>query len=186
MKGRFEKMKWVEYGQSKWGDVALARCLHWVYGPDEGREKRKAHIRRVGKGEIISISIHPGGSTASRLKHDKLTFTGMVAANLAQHISLTPYVLKWIPWAVVRLVLYCPESSFSLTVAQQRFITRTPSIGALNQLWAATCPNATARSLSGEYVVPFQRFGRARMDLDDADRVQAVWKWCEVQAKRVS
>ena len=53
-------MRWLEYGQSKWGDVALARRLHWMYGPDEGRVKRVLDARRVGEGEIISISIHPG------------------------------------------------------------------------------------------------------------------------------
>ena len=27
---------------------------------------------------------------------------GMVATNLAQHIPVTPYVLKWAPWTIVR------------------------------------------------------------------------------------
>ena len=59
-RSRYEKMKWVEYGQSKWGDIALARWLHWVYGPKEGRLKRKVDAGRAGEGEIIAISIHRG------------------------------------------------------------------------------------------------------------------------------
>jgi NAD(P)-dependent dehydrogenase (short-subunit alcohol dehydrogenase family) len=38
---------WVDYGQSKWGDIALAKQLDKLYGPAAG-------------GTIISISIHPG------------------------------------------------------------------------------------------------------------------------------
>lgn len=65
-------------------------------------------------------------------------------------------------------------------------ITRAPCDGAMNQIWAATCPDTTARSLSGEYIIPFQRIGRARPDLDDREKVDAVWRWCEAQAKRTA
>lgn len=59
-RGKNEYSKWTEYGQSKWGDIALVRWLHWVYGPDEGLKKEVVQVEKVGGGEIISISIHPG------------------------------------------------------------------------------------------------------------------------------
>ncbi len=60
VRGRFERTWLEEYGQSKWGDVALSRWLHWMYGPEGGRRKRMIQGERVGEGEIISVSIHPG------------------------------------------------------------------------------------------------------------------------------
>ena len=41
---------WVDYGQSKWGDIALAKQLDKLHGPAAG-------------GNIISVSVHPGEST---------------------------------------------------------------------------------------------------------------------------
>ena len=58
------------------------------------------------------------------------------------------------------------------------------TVGASNQLWAATCPEAEARKMSGEYIVPFQSIGIARPDLDNKDKVEGVWEWCELQGKR--
>jgi hypothetical protein len=61
---------------------------------------------------------------------------------------------------------------------------RWPDIGAGNQLWAATMPATQARELSGSYIVPFQRVGRARPDsLKVANQVR-LWDWCEEQVKR--
>ena len=40
---------WVDYGQSKWGDIALAKQLDKLRGPATG-------------GNIISVSVHPGES----------------------------------------------------------------------------------------------------------------------------
>ncbi|ORX35729.1 hypothetical protein BD324DRAFT_642905 [Kockovaella imperatae] len=136
-RGKHELQRWLEYGQSKWGGVALARWLHWTYGPVEGREKP----------EVLM-----------------LYQSGMVATNLAQHISLTPYIVRFAPWAV-------------------GLITRPPSDGALNQIWAGTCPEQTARNLSGQYLVPFLKVGRARPDLDDLERVKCVWDWCSEQTE---
>jgi hypothetical protein len=51
-RGKYEHMKWVEYGQSKWGDLALAKYLDWTYGPT-------TDAKNTG-GEIISIAVHPG------------------------------------------------------------------------------------------------------------------------------
>ena len=54
-------MKWIEYGQSKWGDIALARWLHWAYGPSEGRNKESVDPSLIShEGEIISVAVHPG------------------------------------------------------------------------------------------------------------------------------
>ena len=61
--GKYEKMRWVEYGQSKWCDIALARRLHWVHGPSEGRRKKRVEAEQIGDGELISIAVHPGRST---------------------------------------------------------------------------------------------------------------------------
>jgi hypothetical protein len=56
-------MKWVEYGQSKWGNIAVARWVHSVYGPAEGRKTGNGKVeKKSGEGEVISISLHPGGS----------------------------------------------------------------------------------------------------------------------------
>lgn len=52
---QYERMRWVEYGQSKWGDIALAKYLDWTYGP-------RTTAKQSG-GEIIAISLHPGEST---------------------------------------------------------------------------------------------------------------------------
>jgi hypothetical protein len=57
--GRNEYNKWTEYFQSKWGNVAIARWVHWVHGPDEGWRKAGV-VEKKSDGEIISISVHPG------------------------------------------------------------------------------------------------------------------------------
>ena len=159
-RGEHELMRWIEYGQSKWGGIALARWLHWTYGPSEGREKQ-ALAQDAGKDQVISIALHPG----------------MISSNLAQHISLTPYVLKWAPWLIVSPSLL----RRTRLILSQRLITRPPADGALTQLWAGTCPDAEARTLSGQYLVPFHKVGRARMDLDDREKVKALWDWCSEQ-----
>lgn len=62
VKGRYENDKWTEYGQSKWGNIAVARYLHWLCGPDQGRTKAAVSDKAEGEGEIISIAVHPGPS----------------------------------------------------------------------------------------------------------------------------
>ncbi|WVF71324.1 hypothetical protein IAT40_006127 [Kwoniella sp. CBS 6097] len=133
-RGKNERTKWVEYGQAKWGDIALARYLHNEYGR---------------QGRLISVALHPG----------------MVATNLAGHFALTPYIIKFAPWL-------------------GQLITRSPAIGASNQIWVATMPDNEARWLSGEYIVPFQRIGRPRPDVEDNTRCEQVWRWCEQQGKK--
>lgn len=48
--GSNELNVWVDYGQSKWGDIALAKQLDKMHGPRSG-------------GDVISLSVHPGEST---------------------------------------------------------------------------------------------------------------------------
>ena len=45
--GSNELNVWVDYGQSKWGDIALAKQLDKMNGPRAG-------------GDLISVSVHPG------------------------------------------------------------------------------------------------------------------------------
>ena len=40
---------WTDYGQSKWGDIALAKYVDLHYGPGKTKD-----------GEIIATAIHPG------------------------------------------------------------------------------------------------------------------------------
>lgn len=63
---QYERMKWVEYGQSKWGDIALAKYLDWTYGP-------KTDAKQTG-GEIIAISLHPGESNVWTTLDSRLFF----------------------------------------------------------------------------------------------------------------
>ncbi|WWC89169.1 uncharacterized protein L201_004087 [Kwoniella dendrophila CBS 6074] len=132
--GKSEKPKWVEYGQSKWGNIALAKYLYNEYGR---------------KGRLISVAVHPG----------------MIATNLAQHLSLTPYVIKYAPWLAP-------------------IITRTPNIGAVNQVWAATISDHDARWIDGQYIVPYRKVGISRPDLKDDEKIDEVWNWCEEQGKK--
>ena len=44
--------RWAEYGQSKWGCIALARWLNWHHGPQQAAA--------TGSPEIISVALHPG------------------------------------------------------------------------------------------------------------------------------
>lgn len=64
-KGPNEYSKWVEYGQSKWGNVAIVKYLHWLYGPEQGKARKSVKGEKVAKGEVISIAIHPGESKRS-------------------------------------------------------------------------------------------------------------------------
>jgi hypothetical protein len=101
----------------------------------------------------------------------------MVATNLTSHFSLTPILLKWAPWLVVS------SSSVGLTDVQP-MITRPATVGALNQLWAATCPIDQAKELGGKYVVPFQDIGISRPDLEEEEKWQELWDWCEAQGRK--
>jgi NAD(P)-dependent dehydrogenase (short-subunit alcohol dehydrogenase family) len=86
VKGANELGKWPEYGQSKWGNIAVARYLHWLYGPSEGRKKETVSLeKKAGNGEIISIALHPG----------------LIASGLGRHLSGTDFVFKWMPWIAV-------------------------------------------------------------------------------------
>ncbi|RSH88877.1 hypothetical protein EHS25_002539 [Saitozyma podzolica] len=83
-RGKYERMRWVEYGQSKWGDIALAKYLDWTYGP-------RTTAKQSG-GEIIAISLHPG----------------MVATNLFGHLPAAGLVQKYAPF-ILRILTRPPE-----------------------------------------------------------------------------
>ncbi|GFZ46731.1 hypothetical protein JCM24511_03951 [Saitozyma sp. JCM 24511] len=169
-RGKYERMKWVEYGQSKWGDIALAKYLDWTYGP-------KTDAKQTG-GEIIAISLHPG----------------MVATNLFAHLPGAGFIQTHAPFILSKESSLrnssltsskgLPTSRFDASDTSQRIITRPPEDGAGNQLWAATCPVSQARELSGKYIRPFQQVGRPRPDVEDRERVEKMWKWCDEQARR--
>jgi NAD(P)-dependent dehydrogenase (short-subunit alcohol dehydrogenase family) len=72
-----ELAKWAEYGQAKWGDIALAKYLHLTHR------------------EILSFSMHPGEYAPVHAE------TGMVATNLASHLSLTAFILNYMPFLIV-------------------------------------------------------------------------------------
>jgi len=57
--GANELMTWIEYGQSKWGNIACAKWLDRVYGPRSIQTGNK-ETERIAEGEIISIALHPG------------------------------------------------------------------------------------------------------------------------------
>lgn len=77
--------KWAEYGESKWGDVALSKYVNLHYGPKSG-----------AKGEIIAIAVHPG----------------LVASNLYQYLSWVGTILHYAPW--VRYIMYVTSRVGSL------------------------------------------------------------------------
>ncbi|KAK4683691.1 hypothetical protein P7C73_g6541, partial [Tremellales sp. Uapishka_1] len=156
--GRLEKNRYIEYGQSKWGNLACVKWLNWEYGPRSSLDDKK------DKGELISIGVHPG----------------MIATQLARHLPFVPFVLAYLQWMIVGLFCLNPAVATEIP-SPQPLITRSPADGALNQLWAATCPLAQARTISGEYIVPFQRIGRARPDLNDRALVTRVWDWLSEQ-----
>jgi NAD(P)-dependent dehydrogenase (short-subunit alcohol dehydrogenase family) len=52
--GSNELNVWVDYGQSKWGDIALAKQVDKMHGPRSG-------------GDLISLSVHPGESIRTLL-----------------------------------------------------------------------------------------------------------------------
>jgi retinol dehydrogenase-12 len=57
--GSNELNVWVDYGQSKWGDIALAKQVDKMHGPRSG-------------GNIISLSVHPGESTRITLADEQV------------------------------------------------------------------------------------------------------------------
>lgn len=128
---------WAEYGESKWGDIALAKYVDRHYGP---------RSEAAMTGEIVAIAVHPG----------------LIASNLGRHIS-------YFAWA------YDFPSLIDLWQV-------TPTIGALNQIWAAECPTPEAEKLSGKYIACYQQESPIRPDLDDPNKVDMLWAWCESQA----
>ncbi|OWT40496.1 putativepod-specific dehydrogenase SAC25 [Cryptococcus neoformans Bt1] len=59
-RGKYELDKWIEYGQSKWGNIALAKYLEDTYGKE---------------GRLISVAVHPGVVATNLANH--LPFVGI-------------------------------------------------------------------------------------------------------------
>lgn len=70
--------KWAEYGESKWGNVALAKYVHRHYGP----------FTNAGSGEVVSIAVHPG----------------VVSTNLFMHNPAFKYLSHTLTWALSCIV----------------------------------------------------------------------------------
>jgi NAD(P)-dependent dehydrogenase (short-subunit alcohol dehydrogenase family) len=56
--GKNERAKWVEYGQSKWGNIACAKYLHARFGPT-----LQMGVQKEDEAELISVAVHPGESS---------------------------------------------------------------------------------------------------------------------------
>lgn len=63
-----------------------------------------------------------------------------------------------------------------------------PSFGALNQLYACTLPDQEAFrvGLSGSYVSPWCRLGRAMRKSEDKSTQDDLWDWCEGEVERLT
>ncbi len=84
--GKNELMTWIEYGQSKWGNIACAKWLDRVYGPKSSSDlvsNGNANSERIAAGEIISVAVHPGKSFFATLTRRKLTPFDQVALLLS-------------------------------------------------------------------------------------------------------
>ncbi|KAJ6482235.1 NAD(P)-binding protein [Mycena vulgaris] len=55
------------------------------------------------------------------------------------------------------------------------------SLGALTQLYAGTTPEAL--QLSGKYMIPWARVGKAHADSDNPEQAAKLWDWLDVQVK---
>ncbi|ODN76944.1 hypothetical protein L202_05510 [Cryptococcus amylolentus CBS 6039] len=80
-RGKYELEKWAAYGQSKWGDIALARWLEDTYGK---------------QGRLISVAVHPGLIASNLANH--LPGVGFI-------LKLTAYA----PW-IVNVVTRSPAT----------------------------------------------------------------------------
>lgn len=75
-------------------------------------------------------------------------------------------------------------SSCLAHLTSQHLVVRPPDVGAGNQLWLASMSADQARSMAGEYIVPFQRVGRPRPDVLVEANVVRMWDWCEAQVQK--
>ena len=89
---------------------------------------------------------------------------------------------RYLQWLVVSRLHGMNDEEMGLIL--QKLLLFKPYIGAVNQLWAATCPLDQARELGGQYVVPFRHIGRPRQDLNDPEKWEQLWKWCETETKK--
>ncbi len=75
---RAPRDSWLEYGESKWADIALAKYVHSAYGP-----QCQDGVCALPAGEVISIAVHPG----------------VVATNLFMHNAVARWLCHNLTWA---------------------------------------------------------------------------------------
>lgn len=110
-------------------------------------------------GRLIITSVHPG----------------ILKTDLARHLSPEkPTLSDRVTTALMHYVLF-PLAAYA------------PSFGALNQLYACTLPDQEAFrvGLSGSYVGPWCRLGRADRKSEDKKAQDDLWDWCEGEVDRL-
>ncbi|CAK9781090.1 NAD(P)-binding protein [Cutaneotrichosporon oleaginosum] len=73
---------WLEYGESKWANIALAKYMHARWGP--ACADGVCGVPAPGTGEIISVAVHPG----------------IVATNLFMHNAWAKWLSHKFTWAL--------------------------------------------------------------------------------------
>lgn len=170
IKGKNELGKWPEYGQSKWGNIAVARYVHWMYGPKEGREKVQVESERVGEGEVISISLHPGElfTAGVQSSDDTEIPSGIIATNLGQHLPINRAAIKYTPWLVVSPMQPAPNWTDALELLFETCICRggqstlgsnPPGSRSKEAQWRVYCALPAARSSQTRSEQPRTSFG---------------------------
>lgn len=71
--------EWAEYGESKWGDLALAKYVDEKYGPRSGSDR-----------PVVSIAIHPGLVRTNLWSHLSANSIAKKALFLVKLINVSP------------------------------------------------------------------------------------------------
>lgn len=72
--------RWQEYGESKWGDIALARYVNAHHGPGKNADA-----------EILAFSVHPGPVSSNLGNHIGLYGIIRAARFMLEAFQITPY-----------------------------------------------------------------------------------------------
>jgi hypothetical protein len=111
-------------------------------------------------GRLIVTSVHPG----------------VLKTDLVRHLSPEqPKLTDRIQAVLANYIVY-------------PMIGYAPSFGALNQLYACTLSDQEAFrvGLSGSYVGPWCRLGRADRKSEDKKAQDDLWDWCEGEVERLT
>ncbi|BEJ16307.1 hypothetical protein CspHIS471_0509120 [Cutaneotrichosporon sp. HIS471] len=79
-----DRNAWLEYSESKWANIALAKYVHAHYGPT----CQDGVCSVPAPGEIISIALHPG----------------LVSTNLFMHLQTAKWLSYTFTWALKRVL----------------------------------------------------------------------------------